>query len=425
MQKTATGSEIICIGFNCRPIARKLAEAGYRPVVIDFFGDLDIRSHVAEGHYFLEEGTGPKDADHFKPWALATLDRLALSREGNKPLILPGSGFDDEPSAWQQFASLGRVLGSSPEAVARARDLGAIAALFRGSASPILVPETRQVRVDAATDPAAAAREIRDTLAFPVVAKRTRTAGGAGVELVPRAGSLVQVFQRAKEGIRGTPGASVTFNVQEFVGGAGARDASVLALGERVVCKTRQIIGDANLHAPKRFSYCGNTIPFDTEDPRIDYAIEALVKALHKDFGLKGLYGFDIVLAKGKAYLVEINPRIPGSMEPACLSLGRNLLADHVDSFLAPGSLPGQYIPTCHAVKQILFADWDFAMPSLDKLAIRGEVHDITPPGTPVSEGNPIVTYMHHGPLGEAAAVDATARQDIKNVYAFLRRGRP
>jgi predicted ATP-grasp superfamily ATP-dependent carboligase len=425
MQKTVTGSEILCIGFNCRPIARKLAEAGYRPVVIDFFGDLDIRPYVAEGHYFLEEGADPKDADHFKPWALDTLDRLARARDGDKPMILPGSGFDDEPSAWQQFASQGRVLGSSPEAVARARDLGAIAALFRGSASPILVPETRQVRVDAATDPAAAAHEIKDALTFPVLAKRTRTAGGAGIELVPRASSLEQVFQRAKEGMRSTPGASVTFNVQEFVGDASARDASVLAIGERIVCKTRQIIGDAKLHAPKRFSYCGNTIPFDTEDPRIDYAIEALVVALHRDFGLKGLYGFDMVLAKGKAYLVEINPRIPGSMEPACLALGRNLIADHVNSFLAPGSLPGQYIPTCHAAKQILFAAWDFAMPPIDKLAIRGEVHDITPPGTPVSREMPVVTYMHHGPLGEAAAVDATARQDIKNVYAFLRRERP
>ncbi len=421
MQKTASGSEIICIGFNCRPIARKLAEAGYRPVVIDYFGDLDIRPHVAEGHYFLEESSDPKDADHFKPWALATLDRLVRSRDGGMPLILPGSGFDDEPAAWQLFAGLGRVLGSSPDAVARARDLGAIAALFRGSACPILVPETRQVRVDSATDPAAAAREIRDALSFPVLAKRTRTAGGAGIELVSQPSSLEQVFQRAKEGVRSTPGAPVTFNVQEFVGDASARDASVLALGERVVCKTRQIIGDAKLHAPKRFSYCGNNMPFNTEDPRIDYAIEALVMALHRDFGLKGLYGIDMVLAKGKAYLVEINPRIPGSMEPACLALERNLLADHVNSFLASGSLPRQYNPVYHAVKRILFAARGFTMPALDKLAIHGELHDITPPGTPVSGGMPVVTYINHGPLDAVATVDAATKQDIKSLYALFK----
>nr|MDO8083286.1 ATP-grasp domain-containing protein [Candidatus Sigynarchaeum springense] len=421
----ATGSEIICCGFNCRPIAQKLAEAGYRPVVIDYFGDLDIRPYAAEGHYFLDESPGPKDADHFKAWALATLDRLARSRGGGKPLILPGSGFDDEPGAWTQFASLGRVLGSSSEAVGRARNLGAIHDLFRKIASPFLVPDTMHVTIDAATDPAAAAREIRDQLAFPVVAKRTRTAGGAGIELARRAGSLEQVFRLAQEGLRGTPTASVSFNVQEFVGGAWATDASVLAIDSRVVCKTLQAIGDATLRAPKRFSYCGNTIPFDKGDPDLDHSIDSLITALHRDFGLEGLYGLDMVLAKGKAYVVEINPRVPGSTELASISVGRNLIADHVNSFLAPGRLPRMYTPACHAIKRILFVAKDFTMPALDTLAIHGELHDITPPGTPVSRGMPVVTYMHHGPLDAAGAVDVAAKQDIKAIYAFLERERP
>ncbi|MEX2729828.1 MAG: ATP-grasp domain-containing protein [Candidatus Sigynarchaeum springense] len=418
-------SEIICIGFNCRPIAQKVSEAGYRPIVIDYFGDLDIHPCAAEGHYFLEESSDPKDAEHFKAWALATLDRLARSRGGKKPLILPGSGFDDEPEAWAKFTSLGRVLGSSPEAIKRARNLNTIADLLWETPSTIIVPKTRHVTIDAATEPTTMSREIHGELSFPVVAKRTRTAGGAGIEFVQKTTSLEEVFRRVKEDLQGKAGTSVSFNIQEFVGGAEARDASVLAINGRVVCKTLQVIGDAALHAPKRFSYCGNTIPFDTGDPSLDHSIDLLVAMLHRDFGLDGLYGLDMVLAKGKGYLVEVNPRVPGSTELASVSVGRNLIADHVASFLAPGSLPGTYTPARHAIKRILFAGKDFTMPALDTLGIHGKLHDITPPGTQVSRGMPVVTYMHHGPLDAAGSIDVAARQDIKAIYAFLERDRP
>ncbi|NMC08154.1 MAG: ATP-grasp domain-containing protein [Candidatus Lokiarchaeota archaeon] len=428
---TGTGTEIVCIGFNTRPIAQKLAEAGYTLVVVDYFGDLDIRPHVTEGHYFLDESIEPKDPEHFKAWALATLDRLARDRGPGRCLILPGSGFDDEPDAWKQFAGLGRVLGSSPLAVSMARDLGVISTLFRGTACPFRVPDTRRVNIDSATVPKAAAREVGDKLAFPVLAKRSRTAGGAGIDLVTRASALEQVFQRAKDGLRGTSGARgvaaapVSINIQEFVGGPGAIDASVLALNDRVVCKTMQLIGDETVHAPKRFSYCGNSIPFDTRDARLDHAIEALVTSLHRRFGLVGLYGFDMVLARGTANLVEINPRVPGSTELASIAVGRNLVADHVAAFLAPEHLPSRYVATRHAIKQILFAPRDFIMPKLDELIVSGELHDITPPGTRLVAGMPILTCIHHGALDDAAAIDATARQDVKSIYAFIERDRP
>nr|MDO8110695.1 hypothetical protein [Candidatus Sigynarchaeota archaeon] len=258
------GTAIIIVGFNCRPLAERCTMAGFRPVVIDYFGDADIRQHAAEGHYFLQESQDPRDGDHFRSWALATLERVVSKQPGpGKPMILAGSGFDDEPSCWKRFNELGFLLGNSAMAVQRARNLVAIGSLLKNNGIGIEIPRTTRVSITPDTGVDGLVQEICKKLKFPIVMKQTRTAGGSGIEFMENEASLSKFLAKASDENSGDAGDAKVYNAQEFVGDGDARDISVIACNDRVVCKTRQIIGEARLHAPKRFSYCGNEIPLE------------------------------------------------------------------------------------------------------------------------------------------------------------------
>jgi predicted ATP-grasp superfamily ATP-dependent carboligase len=424
---------IVCIGFNCRPIAEYCAAAGFKPIVIDFFGDMDIRPHVTGGHYYLETSGGSHDADRFRSWAMDTLKDVA-KQSIEKPCIFPGSGFDDDIDAWTLFNDVGLVLGNAPASVVKARDLNLISAILQDNSIAIEVPKTLRFSISAGADMAAISSRVEQSMNYPFLAKRSRTAGGAGIDLLRGRPDLDALLGGIHGDLLANPAKQLVYSFQEFVGGHGARDASLIAMNESVVCKTSQVIGDSTLHAPKRFSYCGNSIPLVLEDTRFDNVADMLATALHRDIGLKGLYGIDLVLSQGKIFLVEINPRVPGSTELASMALDRNLFADHVHYFVQSRE-PRQsrqslqqviktssdpFKPRYHAIKQILFSGKVFTMPSLDGMALHGSLHDITPPGTHVPGGMPILTYILRGSLNTRTHNEAVARQEIEALYANL-----
>ena len=422
---------VIVAGFNSRPIAEACAKAGIRPVVIDYFGDLDIRAIALKGHYFLEENHGHVhgmgDADAFRQWVLATIEREVKSGgkkvepARTKPWIIAGSGFDDEPYFWKRFAELGTLLGNSARIVQQARNLVTLAKLIKDNKIKITIPKTKRVVIDKATDLAVLFDEIGQKFAFPFLVKQARTAGGSGIDFIENDASIEAFTTRVLAEIERDPQRSETYHVQEYVGSPESRDISVIACNDRVVCKTLQIIGDPRLHAPKRFSYCGNTIPLDPMPAVLETTIDRLVTSLHDGYGLRGIYGIDLVQASGKLYLMEVNPRIPGSLEPASLCLVSNLINDHVKSFMkgkqARGLAGHRYEPKYQLIKRILFAGQAFTMPALDRIDIAGQVHDITPPGTKMTPGMPIITYLHRGPLDTPEENEARPWQDVAMLY--------
>ena len=67
------------------------------------------------------------------------------------------------------------------------------------------------------------------------------------------------------------------------------------------------------MNPPKEFMYCGNVVPSNLmkNDERL---VTEISLKLSKQLGLKGINGFDFVLKNHYPYLMEINPRIPGSI---------------------------------------------------------------------------------------------------------------
>jgi predicted ATP-grasp superfamily ATP-dependent carboligase len=78
--------------------------------------------------------------------------------------------------------------------------------------------------------------------------------------------------------------------------------------------------------------YCGNVVPANLlkADCKLLTQISTI---LAKTLKLKGINGFDFVLKNHYPYLMEINPRIPGSIRASESSFELNLLKMHIESF--------------------------------------------------------------------------------------------
>ena len=97
----------------------------------------------------------------------------------------------------------------------------------------------------------------------------------------------------------------------------------------RFIGLTRQLVGCPELHAGS-FAWCGNIgpvfLPIEAE-----FLVRRWGNILKWKFGLTGLYGIDFIVdAAGEPWLLEVNPRLTGSVEVLELACGLSLLADHI-----------------------------------------------------------------------------------------------
>ena len=145
--------------------------------------------------------------------------------------------------------------------------------------------------------------------------------------------------------------------------------------------------------------YCGNITPAGLlkEEERIISEISLL---LTKELGLKGINGFDFVLKDHYPYLMECNPRIPGSIRVSESVLNLNLLDIHVKSFIPEEwenvkSLIKSAKPKKFATKLILFSPNDIdrkLLPRINKLKF---VHDKSEPIRNILKGEPLCTILY------------------------------
>ena len=165
-----------------------------------------------------------------------------------------------------------------------------------------------------------------------------------------------------------------------------------------VISINRQIIGLKFLNPPKEFMYCGNNVPayLFKEDEEL---ISQISITLAKELGLKGINGFDFVLKNHYPYLMEINPRIPGSINVSETVLDLNLLDLYIQSF---DGTKWEYIEKKlkstkskgFATKLIMFAPKEIHRDKIEQINQLEYIHDKTEPKI-ISKGEPICTILY------------------------------
>lgn len=209
------------------------------------------------------------------------------------------------------------------------------------------------------------------------------------------------------------------FYLQKFVEGLPA-SASFLSDGKecRLLGLTEQLIGERRLGS-SGFQWCGNIYPLVTTTESCQGEVMAgWGQELTEAFGLRGLFGVDFVLdAKGRPFLVEINPRYSASMELFEPYINPFLFTLHISA--CEGRLPEFSVqrPSRFTSKGIVYAKADVTLP--DTRGWLGRRGDVPFPREKILKGSPICTVYGFGESREGCLSDLYEEAD--EVYEELR----
>jgi uncharacterized protein len=374
------------VAVSARMLAELAVADGYEVIALDRFGDIDLRA-VAPGARAPSNDALAKLA--------ATVDAEA---------VVYGAGFENRPDLVRQLAQGRELLGTPPELLAAVRDPWAVgaAACAAGarapatrSASTSAAPATRTASTSAAPETRAAGTSAEGSW----LRKPRRGGGGRGIRRW-RGGSLhpTEVLQRRIDGL----------------------SCSAVAIGDGrgAVCLgvTEQ------MHRSPGFQWRGNVAPPRLgagELAELDGQLRAVCHEVASRFGVRGAFGIDAIWDGRHAWVLEVNPRAPASLE----LFGPGVFDAHVRGARGAG-LPSCEMPPargCASVKLVLFADRDIRAPD-PRWWPAGLVHDIPHAGDQIKRGEPVCTLISAtADVAELAELGARLRAGLPE--AVLARG--
>ena len=351
---------VLVAGLNCRPVALSAKRLGLTVYVVDFFGDVDLKS-VVDKVYSIE---GEYDSAKIVDKAV----EVAESVEPDALLLTSEVGCNPD---YVEKLEPYNVVGNSSRQVKKVRDWSR----FHRKLDELGVSYPKTFIVKNVRD----AKRAVDTLGSPFIVKPIHGSAGFGVEIADD----IPVVEKslAQYG---------SVLIQEFVEGEAA---SVSALGTGsdalAISFNRQLLGQSFLGCTKSFQYCGNTVPFNHD---LECECKRMAELIGSEFGLQGSYGVDFALAD-KPYVIEVNPRFQDTLECIEKTLNINLVESHIEALA--GKLPDRFDMRGTCSKGILYARNDMTIQA--DLTMVSDCVDIYPVGTEVSEGMPVCSAFGHG----------------------------
>jgi uncharacterized protein len=377
---------ILLVAVSARMLAELATRAGYQVVALDHFGDLDLQLQCRSLSILRDLGGRG---------GMKTLVDAAEDVEA--PAVVYGAGLENRPDLVARLTADRTLLGNAPETLERVRDPHVLGRLLR--AACFAAPETRSPEDAPGADPR------REWLRKPA-----RGGGGRGIR--PWRGGALKPREIVQERVAG-----LSCSVAAVADG---RDAAMLGLSE-------QLAGRDELGAA-RFTWCGNLVP-----PRLppgeragllDEAA-AICAFVAREFGLRGLFGVDLVWDGRRAWVLEVNPRPTASLEAIDEVYGISAFRAHVEACAGtlPDAAPGAVWPDGRAAgKGIVFARRDVNAADTRAWLTEG-IRDVPHPGEPIGAGHPICTVPARDSTPEAAlaALDRRAGEVLAECEAAAR----
>lgn len=391
---------ILLVGFNTRPLAHSLHSAGFKVHSVDFFGDLDLFPKVEDSIIVLEKLQAAYGS--IKNYYSDFLVEFAidmLEKHPNVNYLLIGSGLDDNHDGRMRLQEYIRDnnlhindLNNTTEVIKQSRDVIALYDFLKkeGEKCPQTFVKTTFEDMKRILE--------EEVLRFPFILKKSKSSGGINVIKISNMAEL-ELNLKTLEVTENTP---QDWILQEFIDGK-AVSCTMISNGRQteIISVNRQIIGEKFLNSPGEFMYCGNIVPSNLLKSE-EEAIKKITLLIASTLNLKGINGFDYVLKNGIPYLMEINPRIPGSIRASECALNINLLDLHVKSFNngdwkdVQSSLKGRK-PQGFATKLIYFAPQEISVEKIKLINELEHVHDKSVPKKPIQKNEPVCTVLYEG----------------------------
>ena len=384
---------VLVIGFNSRPLASSLSDAGYDVYVVDFFGDLDLYPLIKDAMILTHElGKNYESLKHNYGKYLAKFAIDMVDKYPEIDYLIIGSGLDD---ALQERFLIKRIIkeknptikyvNNNNNTIKKARDLKFLYGLLEKKGFEVPKTITLEHFLNKS-----------NVINFPIVLKKKTGAGGINVYKIENR----KEFEFSLQNINEEDFDPKQWWIQEYLEGIPV-SSTIISNGKEseIISINRQIIGMNYLNPPKRFMYCGNIVPgnvLKTDEEKISQISLYLAKFLR----LKGINGFDFVLKNHHPYLMEINPRIPGSINASELAYDLNLLEMHVISFNKKKwneikrKLKGKKLQK-FATKLIFFAPEKIKTSKIHEINNLKYIQDKTVPEKEVFKGEPLCTILY------------------------------
>jgi predicted ATP-grasp superfamily ATP-dependent carboligase len=353
------------VGASARAAAASAVRAGFQPLAADLFADLDLRAIAT--------------ATRISPYPDGLIDWL---RAVEPPAWMYTGALENHPELVDQMGWIAPLWGNSADVLARVRSPWELAGALRGAG--LLFPETRPSPDGLPLDGSWLAKTYRGASGSGVRA----WSGKQGAE----SGEYDESFQICyQKRVPGIPCAAV------FVAAEGG--ATLLAI-------TRQLVGEPWLGA-RGFQYAGSIGPL-VVDEAARKAVAQTGNVLAEHFELTGLFGVDFVRDDERMWTLEVNPRYTASVEIIERATGSDAIGVHAAACSGlPIRSPQSEIAPLRMVcgKAILYAKRDviisseFATMAVSEAARQPwpTLADISPAGTPVEAGRPVLTVFADG----------------------------
>jgi len=345
--------KILVIGSSVRHIVCSARRAGYDVISIDFFDDLDL----------LE-----CDKDHIKIED-DRLDRAIAGLAFDYAILSSHIECFDIPDTIKN-----KVLGNSLEKMRKINNKLRLAEKLNdlGYDQPKFYEDPK----------------------ISTVMKPIKGGGGVKNRLIRRKEDIPEDYEG--------------FFFQEYIKKGEDTSVSCISDGMDTISLTanEQLIGKKFLNAPSSFAYCGNVVPYIGKNSK---KMKKIASNLISDLGLKGFNGVDFKVIKDNIYVIEVNPRICGSLDPIELSIGINIFDMHVKSSM--GILPNDETipkkPKNYSARSIVFAKENVRIKEeLDRCFFR----DIPKVGSVIQKNKPITSIT----------VSDRSRREVLNRIKFI-----
>ncbi|MDP9346434.1 MAG: ATP-grasp domain-containing protein [Actinomycetota bacterium] len=362
---------ILLVSVSARMLAELATREGHDVFAVDRFGDLDLQ-RLCPSVSIMRDLGGRGGMEEMVDAA----ERIRAES------VIYGAGLENRPDLVARLAAGRTLLGCTPQTLRRVRDPAVLGASLRTAG--LAYPRTFSARE----------APLRADRARRWLRKPIRGGGGRGVRewRGGRAAGDVIVQER----ISGLPCSVAAV--------ADGRSATLLGVSE-------QLIGRRALGA-RGWKWCGNVVPPRLparEQHALTDAAQAICAHLAAAFGLRGVFGVDLVWDGALSWVVEVNPRPVASLETIDAAHGVRSFAAHLEALAGRLPAPGTADPPAAAGKAVLFATEDLRVPDTSGWAANG-IRDLPHPGEPIAAGRPICTLVATGPSPEDVLADLEAR---------------
>lgn len=358
-------------GASARAAAQSAVRAGYSPLAVDLFGDVDLQQ-LCPTFRINDYPTGA--------------ERI-FSALPDAPWLFTGA-WENHPDLVDRLATGRGLLGNPGKILRQIRDPFVVAAAFQKAGLPC----PRVARVDSAGHQIA---EIGQTPGA-WLCKPIQSAGGTNIS-------------EWRLPLPNRPDDSSAFYLQKQIEGTSTSGAFV-ADGKQAVFlgASEQLVGTPWTGAGP-YGYAGTIGPLVLSRTQ-QAAYMAIGELIAERFNLRGIFGVDCIVNDHGVWPVEVNPRYTASIEVLERALGIHTLEMHV------AACRGNLLPNddlCNATyggpncgKAVLYADkaWDVTEQAVERMlnANLGQAWpvyaDIPPARSRIEARWPICTVLASGP---------------------------